>query len=102
MGNLKSSHNELTLREMPEKVRQLHYAVMSNDKDTVRMLVQQGVNVNFPWYNPSMPSIKDGSTPLICAVSLNHTEIVEVSHYVLYNLRSTYAPFIFSNYVTRA
>ena len=79
MGNLKSSHNELTLREMPEKVRQLHYAVMSNDKDTVRMLVQQGVNVNFPWYNPSMPSIKDGSTPLICAVSLNHTEIVEVS-----------------------
>ena len=78
MGNSKSNHNDLVLREMPQKVRELHCAVMSNDRDTVRLLVQQGVNVNFPWYNPSNPSIKDGSTPLICAVSLNHTEIVEV------------------------
>ena len=78
MGNSKSNHNDLVLREMPQKVRELHYAVMSNDRETVRLLVQQGVNVNFPWYNPSNPSIKDGSTPLICAVSLNHTEIVEV------------------------
>ncbi len=77
MGNSKSNH-DLVLREMPQKVRELHYAVMSNDRDTVRLLIQQGVNVNFPWFNPSNPSIKDGSTPLICAVSLNHTEIVEV------------------------
>ena len=80
MGNSKSNHNDLVLREMPQKVRELHYAVMSNDRETVRLLIQQGVNVNFPWYNPSNPSIKDGSTPLICAVSLNHTEIVEVSN----------------------
>ena len=78
MGNSKSGHD--LLREMPQKVRELHCAVMSNERDTVRSLVAQGVNVNFPWYNPTNPSVKDGSTPLICAVSLYHTEIVEVSY----------------------
>lgn len=77
MGNSRSGH-DLVLREMPHKVRDLHYAVMSNDRDAVCALMEQGVNVNFPWFNPSNPSIKDGSTPLICAVSLNHTDIVQV------------------------
>lgn len=78
MGNSKSNHHELGLREMPQKVRELHYAVMSNDREAVSNLLAQGVNVNFPWYNPSNPSVKDGSTPLICAVSLNHLEIIEL------------------------
>ena len=79
MGNSKShSNGGLVLREMPERVRQLHYAVMTNDRETVRTLVDAGVNINFPWYNPAIPSVKDGSTPLIIAVSLNYTEIVEV------------------------
>ena len=80
MGNRKS-HRYDYMREMPPNVRELHYAVMSNDKDTVRTLLAQGVNVNFPWYNPSHTSVKDGSTPLICAVSLNHLDIIEVSIY---------------------
>ena len=67
------------LREMPQRVREFHYAVMTNDRDTVRHMVSDGVNINFPWYNPSNPSVKDGSTPLIIAVSLNYTEIVDVS-----------------------
>ena len=46
----------------------------------MKNLVADGVNVNFPWYNPSNPSIKDGSTPLIIAVSLNHVEIIEVGY----------------------
>ncbi len=78
MGNSRSGH-EMALRVMPEKVRELHYAVMDNDREAVRLMVANGVNVNFPWYNPSNPSIKDGSTPLICAVSLNRTEILDVS-----------------------
>ena len=79
MGNSKSGHDHgVILREMPFKVRELHYAVMGNERETVRVLMEEAVNVNFPWYNPSNPSIKDGSTPLICAVSLNHIEIVEV------------------------
>lgn len=54
------------------------YAVISNDREMVRSLVENGVNINFPWYNPSNPSAKDGSTALLCAVSLNHIEIIEV------------------------
>ena len=76
MGNSKS--HELILREMSQSVRDLHYAVMTNDRSTVKNLVADGVNINFPWYNPTSPSVKDGSTALIIAVSLNHTEIVEV------------------------
>ncbi len=41
MGNSRSNHHDLVLREMPQKVRELHYAVMSNDKEAVRVLVQQ-------------------------------------------------------------
>ncbi|KAI0237141.1 hypothetical protein LSAT2_012383 [Lamellibrachia satsuma] len=76
MGNSRSSR-ELALRAMPLKVRELHYAVMANNSEVVRTLVAEGVNVNFPWYNPTNPSMKDGTTPLIVAVSLNHTDIVE-------------------------
>lgn len=79
MGNSRSCHNEYILREMPHRVRELHVAVKSNDRDAVRTLVAQGVNINFPFFNPSNPSIKDGNTPLIIAVSLNYTEIVEAS-----------------------
>lgn len=77
MGNSRSCH-EYILREMPHRVRELHVAVKSNDRNAVRTLVAQGVNINFPYFNPSNPSIKDGNTPLIIAVSLNYTEIVEV------------------------
>ena len=64
---------------MPPHVKQLHYAVMTNDRETVDFLIEKGVNVNFPWYNPTNPSVKDGATPLLIAVSLNHTEIIGVS-----------------------
>ena len=69
------------VREMPHRVRELHFAVKSNDRDTVRTLVAQGVNINFPFLNSSSsnPTTRDGNTPLIIAVSLNYTEIVEVS-----------------------
>jgi ankyrin repeat protein len=63
---------------MPQRVKEFHYAVMRNDREIVRHMVSDGVNINFPWYNPSNPSVKDGSTPLIIAVSLNYTEIVDV------------------------
>ena len=84
MGNSRSSQtHELIWREMPHQVRELHYAVVLNDLDTVRELMSQGVNINFPWYNSSPNiSVKDGSTPLINAVSLNYMELVEVGHYM--------------------
>ena len=63
---------------MPHRVYELHLAVKSNNREEVRTLVAQGVNINFPFFNPSNPTIKDGNTPLIIAVSLNYTEIVEV------------------------
>ena len=80
MGNARSCHNEYVVREMPHRVRELHFAVKSNDRDTVRSLVAQGVNINFPFLNSSSsnPATRDGNTPLIIAVSLNYTEIVEV------------------------
>jgi hypothetical protein len=81
MGNAKSCHHEYLVREMPHRVRELHFAVKSNDRDTVRTLVAQGVNINFPFLSPSSsnPTTRDGNTPLIIAVSLNYTEIVEVT-----------------------
>jgi len=61
-------------------VRELHFAVKANDSDAVRSLVAQGVNINFPFFSTSThPTTRDGNTPLIIAVSLNYTEIVEVS-----------------------
>ena len=78
MGNSKSNHH-IALREMPPHVKQLHLAVMTNDQARVNVLIEKGVNVNYPWYNPSNPSVKDGATPLLIAVSLNHTEIITVS-----------------------
>lgn len=66
---------------MPHQVRELHYAVVLNDLDTVRELMSQGVNINFPWYNSPNISVKDGSTPLINAVSLNYIELVETLVY---------------------
>lgn len=78
MGNSKSNNHDVLTRVMPQNVKQFHIAVMMNDRETVKSLVDDGVNINFPWYNPSNPSIKDGSTPLIIAVSLNHIEIIEV------------------------
>ncbi len=83
MGNSKSSSSShdhrYLLCEMPQSVRDLYCAVILNEVDTVKVLVDQGVNINFPWYNPSTPRVKDGSTPLILAVSYNFTEIVEVT-----------------------
>ena len=78
MGNSRSSQSA-ELHEMPHQVRKLHYAVVLNDLNTVRQLVSQGVNINFTWYSPPSGSVKDGSTPLINAVSLNYIELVEVS-----------------------
>ena len=89
MGNARSWHKhhhhlrDTDLREMPYRVRDLHYAVMTNDCPTVQALLAQGVNINFPWFNPSNPSVKDGSTPLIIAVSLNYIEIVQVRKLLL-------------------
>ena len=81
MGNAKSCYNEYAVREMPQQVRALHMAVKSNDRETVRSLIAQGVNINFPFINPSSanPAARDRNTALIIAVSLNYTEIVEVS-----------------------
>lgn len=82
MGNARSCNNQLFIREMPQQVRALHIAVTSNDRDAVRSLVAQGVNINFPFlHKPATDSFiptRDGNTPLIIAVSLNYTEIVEV------------------------
>lgn len=64
---------------MPQRERDLHIAVMGNDKQNVRSVLSQGVDINYPWSNPAVPSVKDSTTPLIAAVSLNHVEIVMVS-----------------------
>ncbi|XP_035208666.1 serine/threonine-protein phosphatase 6 regulatory ankyrin repeat subunit C-like isoform X2 [Stegodyphus dumicola] len=62
---------------MPEEVREFHIAVMRNDIAKVQELVDAGIDVNYPWMNAESPSIKDGSTPLCEAVSLNHHSIVQ-------------------------
>lgn len=67
-----------SLNGMPPDVRELHVAVMRNDAATVQILVEAGIDLNYPWRSPEPPSIKDGSTPLCEAVSLNHRNIVEV------------------------
>nr|KAG5689034.1 hypothetical protein BaRGS_006430 [Batillaria attramentaria] len=63
---------------MPQRERDLHLAVMGNDKTTVHQIVNQGVDLDYPWSNPAIPSIKDSTTPLLAAVSLNHVEITLV------------------------
>lgn len=75
MGNARSSkHNTVSLG-MPPKERALHLAVMGNEKENVRTLISQKAHINYPWSNPAVPSVKDSTTPLLAAVSLNHVEI---------------------------
>ena len=80
MGNSKSTKLEHVTLTMPQKERELHLAVMANDRDGVRALISQGANINYPWSNPAVPSVKDSTTPLLAAVSLNHLEISMVSY----------------------
>lgn len=80
MGNARSSRCELVSLGMPQRERDLHLAVMGNDKTTVQQIVSQGVDLDYPWSNPAIPSIKDSTTPLLAAVSLNH---VDISHMLL-------------------
>ncbi|XP_045188897.1 serine/threonine-protein phosphatase 6 regulatory ankyrin repeat subunit B-like [Mercenaria mercenaria] len=75
MGNSKSTKLHHVSLSMPQKERDLHLAVMANDREGVRGLISAGANVNYPWSNPAVPSVKDSTTPLIAAVSLNHVEI---------------------------
>ena len=81
MGNSKSTKVEHVSLSMPQKERDLHLAVMANDRDGVRGLISQGADVNYPWSNPAVPSVKDSTTPLLAAVSLNHVEIAMVSSF---------------------
>lgn len=70
--------NRSSFLSMPPDVRKLHVAVMRNDAILVQQLVDSGIDVNYPWQSAESPSIKDGSTPLCEAVSLNHRFIVQV------------------------
>jgi len=64
------------LQLMPNDVKQLHVAVMKNDAVTVAKLIEQGVDVNFPWVSePKSCAVKHGISPLNEAVALNHTKI---------------------------
>ena len=81
MGNSKSTKLETVTLTMPQKERDLHLAVMANDREGVRALISQGANINYPWSNPAVPSVKDSTTPLLAAVSLNHLEISMVSNF---------------------
>ncbi|KAK0054607.1 serine/threonine-protein phosphatase 6 regulatory ankyrin repeat subunit B-like [Biomphalaria glabrata] len=80
MGNSSSSKNcaVSTTMGMPQRERDLHIAVVNNDRNNVVYVLNQGVDINYPWNNPAVPSVKDSTTPLIAAVSLNHVEIVEI------------------------
>lgn len=75
MGNAPSTDPETG---MSHDVRGLHIAVMKNDILSLQQLIRRGVDVNRPWDNVEAPSVKDGSTPLGQAVSLNHHCIAEV------------------------
>lgn len=79
MGNSKWSKNEAAVLGMPQRERQLHLAVMGNERETVRNLILEGADINYPWSNPTVPSVKDSTTPLLAAVSLNHVDITMVS-----------------------
>ncbi|XP_041370248.1 poly [ADP-ribose] polymerase tankyrase-like [Gigantopelta aegis] len=75
MGNSKSTKCEEPQMGMTQLERELHLAVMANDRESVRKLLAQGADINYPWNNPTVPSVKDSTTPLLAAVSLNHVEI---------------------------
>lgn len=83
MGNSKSTKLETVTLTMPQKERDLHLAVMANDREGVRTLISQGANINYPWSNPAVPSVKDSTTPLLAAVSLNHHDISMVSNFLI-------------------
>ncbi|XP_075259387.1 uncharacterized protein LOC142351158 [Convolutriloba macropyga] len=71
-----SSSTNMYLQLMPNDVKQLHVAVMKNDAITVGKLIEQGVDVNFPWVSePNSCAVKHGISPLNEAVALNHTII---------------------------
>ena len=72
------SQSACTLKGMPPLVLAMHCAVMENNRAALRELLNAGVDVNYPWDNPSNPSIKDGCTALLCAVSLNHVDLAKV------------------------
>ncbi|CAG2209586.1 uncharacterized protein LOC143072438 [Mytilus galloprovincialis] len=79
MGNSKSTKCAETVSlGMPQKERDLHLAVMANDKEGVKLCVTHGADLNYPWSNPDVPSVKDSTTPMLAAVSLNHVEITEI------------------------
>ncbi|KAK3802234.1 hypothetical protein RRG08_004524 [Elysia crispata] len=80
MGNSRSSKNCAVSMAMgmPQRERELHVAVINNNTPDVISVLKQGVDINYPWSNPAVPSIKDSTTPLIAAVSLNHVEIVMI------------------------
>ena len=79
MGNSKSTKCESVSLGMPQRERELHLAVMGNDREAVKLIVtQQHLDINYPWSNPTVPSVKDSTTPLLAAVSLNHVEISQV------------------------
>ncbi|XP_064601536.1 serine/threonine-protein phosphatase 6 regulatory ankyrin repeat subunit A-like [Liolophura sinensis] len=78
MGNSKSGRGETVSLGMPARERELHLAVMANDRDSLRAILAQGVDINYPWSNPAVPSVKDSTTPLLAAVSLNHVEITMI------------------------
>jgi ankyrin repeat protein len=91
MGNTRSSRCELVALGMPQRERDLHLAVMGNDKSLVQQIVAQGVDLDYPWSNPAIPSIKDSTTPLLAAVSLNH---VEISMVCVQNLSEVTSPLL--------
>ncbi|XP_046554941.1 ankyrin repeat, PH and SEC7 domain containing protein secG-like [Haliotis rubra] len=75
MGNSKSTKADVVTQGMPQRERDLHLAVMGNDRKSVSSLIAQGADINYPWNNPTVPSVKDSTTPLLAAVSLNHVDI---------------------------
>uniref|UniRef100_K1Q9H1 Ankyrin repeat and protein kinase domain-containing protein 1 n=1 Tax=Magallana gigas TaxID=29159 RepID=K1Q9H1_MAGGI len=77
MGNSKSSKSTryydddiptLKSLEMPQKERDLHLAVMANDREGVKLFISHGADINYPWSNPLIPSVKDSTTPLLAAI----------------------------------
>lgn len=70
----KHTHHSL---DMPLEVRRLHVAVMWNQWAVVQELADNGVDVDHVWFDQCSPHVKNGTTPLCEAVSLNHVRVVE-------------------------